>query len=98
MAKNTVLARAEQNNINLTGGSNNMPKATDFNVGSNIKAARKLLMTFVDVNSLSDSETYDWELVGKGVEESAIELNPSTNSVTDICGITETEEIGRAHV
>lgn len=91
MAKNTVLAKAEQNNINLTGGSNNMPKATDFNVGSNIKAARKLLMTFVDVNSLSDSETYDWELVGKGVEESAIELNPSTNSVTDICGITETE-------
>ena len=61
--------------------------ATDFNVGAGVKAPRKLLMTYVDV---SDSETPEWELVGRGVEESAIELNPSTETVTDILGITDT--------
>ena len=61
--------------------------ATDFNVGAGVKAARKLLMTYVDV---SDSGTPEWELVGRGVEESAIELNPSTETVTDILGITDT--------
>ena len=61
--------------------------ATDFNVGAGVKAPRKLLMTYVDV---SDNETPEWELVGRGVEESAIELNPSTETVTDILGITDT--------
>lgn len=61
--------------------------ATDFNVGAGVKAPRKLLMTYVDV---SGSETPEWELVGRGVEESAIELNPSTETVTDILGITDT--------
>lgn len=61
--------------------------ATDFNVGEGIKAPRKLLMTLVNV---SDSETPEWELVGKGVEDSAIELNPNTETVTDITGVTET--------
>lgn len=61
--------------------------ATDFNVGAGVKAPRKLLMTYVDV---SDSETPEWELVGRGVEDSAIELNPSTETVTDILGITDT--------
>ena len=61
--------------------------ATDFNVGAGVKAQRKLLMTYVDVG---DNETPEWELVGRGVEESAIELNPSTETVTDILGITDT--------
>lgn len=60
---------------------------TDFNVGSGVKAARKLLMTFVDVGTSASPE---WELVGRGVEESAIELNPNTETVTDILGITDT--------
>lgn len=64
-----------------------MPTATNFNVGDNVKAVRKLLKTYVDV---SDTETEEWELVGKGVEDSSIELNPSTETVTDITGITET--------
>lgn len=68
-----------------------MPGATDFNVGANVKAPRKLLMTFVDVNSLETSETYDWELVGRGVEDSSIDLNANTEKVTDITGITDTE-------
>lgn len=61
--------------------------ATDFNVASGVKATRKLLMTFVDV---SDGTTPEWELVGRGVEDSSIELNPNTETTTDILGITET--------
>lgn len=61
--------------------------ATDFNVGAGVKATRKLLMTYVDV---SDSGTPEWELVGRGVEDSSIELNPNTETTTDILGITET--------
>lgn len=62
--------------------------AKDFNVGAGVKAARKLLMTFVDVSDNADAP--EWELVGRGVEESALELNPNTETVTDILGITET--------
>ena len=61
--------------------------ATDFNVDNGVKVARKLLMTYVDV---SDGSTPEWEIVGRGVEESAIELNPDTETVTDILGITDT--------
>lgn len=64
-----------------------MPQTTDFNTGSGVKAARKLLMTFVDVGT---SASREWELVGRGVEDSSIELNPNTETVTDICGITDT--------
>ena len=60
---------------------------TDFNVGSGVKAARKLLMTFVNAGT---SDAPEWELVGRGVESSSIELNPNTETVTDICGITDT--------
>ncbi len=66
-------------------GENNMAEVTDFNVGANVKAARRLLKTYVNVGS----STEDWELVGKGVEESSIELNPNLEKVTDILGITE---------
>lgn len=62
--------------------------AKDFNVGTGVKAARKLLMTFVNVSD--NAEAPEWELVGRGVEESALELNPNTETVTDILGITET--------
>ena len=62
--------------------------ATDFNVGAGVKAPRKLLMTFVDVSD--DGSTPEWELVGRGVEDSSIDLNPSTETTTDILGITDT--------
>lgn len=61
---------------------------TDFNVGKDVKAARKLLRTYVDV---SDAEaTPEWFLVGSGIEDSSIELNPDTETVTDILGVTTT--------
>ena len=62
--------------------------AKDFNVGAGVKAARKLLMTFVNVSDTASSP--EWELVGSGVEDSSLELNPNTVTVTDILGITET--------
>ena len=63
-----------------------MAEVTDFNVESGVKVARKLLMTYVDVGS----STPEWELVGRGIEDSSIELNPNTETVTDILGITDT--------
>ena len=65
-----------------------MAEATDFNTGAGIKAARKLLRTYVDVGT---SSTPEWFLVGSGIEDSSIELNPNTESKTDILGITTTE-------
>lgn len=61
---------------------------TDFNVGAGVKAARKLLRTYVNVGTASEKE---WFLVGSGVEDSSIELNPNTESVTDILGVTTTD-------
>ena len=61
---------------------------TDFNVGQGVKAARKLLRTYVNVGTEAEKE---WFLVGSGVEDSAIELNPNTESVTDILGVTTTD-------
>ena len=61
---------------------------TDFNVGLGVKAARKLLRTYVNVGTTTEKE---WFLVGSGVEDSSIELNPNTESVTDILGVTTTD-------
>ena len=61
---------------------------TDFNMGKGVKAARKLLRTYVNVGTV---ETKEWFLVGSGVEDSSIELNPNTESVTDILGVITTD-------
>lgn len=60
----------------------------DLNLKENQKAQRKLLATYVDVSTTGE---YQWELIGAGVEESAIEYNNEVNSITDILGITETD-------
>lgn len=67
-----------------------MPRsATDFNLGNNIKAERKLLVTCIDVSE-EGAEAPVWQVVGAGVEDSSIEFNPETETITDILGITET--------
>lgn len=58
---------------------------TDFNLAEGVKAARKLLRTYVNVGTTG---TKEWFLVGSGVEDSSIELNPNVETVTDILGIT----------
>ena len=70
-----------------------MADATAFNLKDNQKAERKLLVTCVDVSDNAgtfDASTADWQIVGVGVEDSSIEYNPDTETVTDILGITET--------
>ena len=69
-----------------------MPEATNFNLKENQKAERKLLVTCVNVgDSVTLGEgTPEWQIVGVGVEDSSIEYNPDTETVTDILGITET--------
>lgn len=69
-----------------------MPDATAFNLQDNQKAERKLLVTAVNVGDPMSQTggTPEWQIVGVGVEDSAIEFNPDTETVTDILGITET--------
>ena len=69
-----------------------MADASAFNLTAGQKAERKLLVTCVNVgDSISaQSGTPEWQIVGVGVEDSAIEYNPDTETVTDILGITET--------
>lgn len=66
--------------------------AASFNLQTNEKAMRKLLVTCVNVGDsiTAQSGTPIWQPVGVGVEDSAIEFNPDTETVTDILGITET--------
>ena len=66
-----------------------MAEATSFNLGSGIKAERKLLVTCVDSSEVGSTEP-TWTIVGRGVEDSAIEFNPDTSTTTDILGITDT--------
>ena len=54
---------------------------TDFNVGAGVKAPRKLLKHYVNVGT---KEAKDWELIGIGVEDSAIETNFEEEEVLDI--------------
>ena len=54
---------------------------TDFNVGAGVKAPRKLLKHYVNVGT---KEAKEWELIGIGVEDSAIETNFEEEDVLDI--------------
>lgn len=65
--------------------------ATEFNVGAGVKAQRKLLKHFVNVGT---TEKPEWELLGKGIEDSSIELNPETEEVKDILGVNEVSVTG----
>ena len=60
---------------------------TEFNVGAGIKAARKLLRTYINVGTSSSKE---WELLGQGIEDSTIETNFESETVNDILGNAET--------
>ncbi|MBQ9428616.1 MAG: hypothetical protein IJU41_03620 [Clostridia bacterium] len=64
-----------------------MAAATDFNVSAGQKVERKLLVTAVNVGTSTQPE---WQIVGTGIEDSSIELNPDVQTVTDITGVTET--------
>lgn len=65
---------------------------SSFALANNQKAERKLLVTAVNVGDpvSGGTGTPNWQIVGVGVEDSAIEYNPDQETVTDILGITET--------
>lgn len=69
-----------------------MADATSFNLQDNQKAERKLLVTAVNVGDsvAGGTGTPEWQIIGVGVEDSSIEYNPDTETITDILGITET--------
>ena len=69
-----------------------MADATQFNLKDGQKAERKLLVTAVNVGDsiTNGSGTPEWQIIGVGVEDSSIEYNPDTETITDILGITET--------
>lgn len=48
---------------------------------------RKQMITYVNVGTSSAPE---WEAVGVKVEDSSIEFNPDTETITDIMGVTHT--------
>lgn len=70
-----------------------MADATAFNLADGLQAERKLLVTAVNVgDSIKKSAgTPKWQIVGVGVEDSAIEYNPDVQTTTDILGITKTK-------
>ena len=69
-----------------------MAEASTFNLTDGQKAERRLLVTCVNVgDSITETGgTPEWQPVGVGVEDSSIEFNPDSVTVTDILGITET--------
>ena len=64
-----------------------MAEATSFNLAAGTKAERKLMITYVNVGTTASPE---WEALGAGVEDSALEFNFDEKTLTDILGITST--------
>ena len=65
--------------------------ATEFNLATNQKAERKLLVTAVNVGeSITGEGAPIWEVIGAGIEDSSIEYNPGITTTTDILGTTTT--------
>ena len=66
--------------------------APAINLDDNQKAERRLFAVYVDISGKTPQDTGwipVWEVQGKGVEDSSVELNPDDSTVTDILGITE---------
>ena len=67
--------------------------AANIHLPAGQKADRKLEMLFVNVGAAGGSggSSYDWELLGRGVEDSSLEFNHDVEQTTDILGMTDTE-------
>lgn len=59
-----------------------------FNLLAGEMAKRNMMIAYVNVGS---DTTKEWEILGKGIAESAIEYNPDKETSTDILGNTETK-------
>ena len=58
-----------------------------INLAPGLKADRKLEMIFVNMGT---SETAEWEILGRGVEEASVAFNHDTKQAPDILGISDT--------
>ena len=61
---------------------------TAINLASGQKADRKLEMVFVNVGN---TETPEWEIQGRGVEDASWEYNHDVEQTHDILGMTDTD-------
>lgn len=61
---------------------------TEFNLAAGQKADRKLEMHFVNVGT---SESPEWEILGRGVEDASMAFNHDVSQIVDILGISDTE-------
>lgn len=57
-----------------------------------MKLARKALLHYIDASFSSESP--EWFLIGKDIEEMSVELNPDTESVENILGETSVRDNG----
>lgn len=63
---------------------------TKINLAANLKADRKLEIHYVNV-AAGDAEAPEWEILGRGVEDAAMEFNHDVESTTDILGLSDTD-------
>lgn len=59
-----------------------------------MKLERSALRHYLDTTFKSASETAVWEVIGDGIEEMVVELNPDVETVKDILGQTTTKDNG----
>lgn len=64
-----------------------MAEATAFNVADGIEIERKMLVLCANTGTYA---TPVWEILGVGVDDSAISYNPDMETTTDILGTTRT--------
>jgi hypothetical protein len=59
-----------------------------------MKLERSALRHFLDTTFKNEAETAEWELIGDGIEEMMVELNPDVETVKDILGQSKTKDNG----
>jgi len=65
-----------------------MAEAATINVAAGMKIDRKLEIHYVNVGT---SESPEWEILGRGIEDASTEFNHDTNQMTDITGVTDVD-------
>lgn len=63
--------------------------STSINLKAGLKADRKLEIHFVDISN--GAAAPEWEILGRGVEDAAMEFNHDVETTTDILGLSDTE-------
>ncbi len=59
-----------------------------------MKLNREALAHYLDTTFGMKAESAKWEIIGDGIEEMSMELNPDTETVKDIIGQTTTKDNG----